>query len=239
MDWLDQRKYQVLLGCLLFLFIVYPVCHDLVELEGVLDVLVAAVFVSAFLVLYKSHVFRVAGISLGVLAMVGLWSGFALPGLPRLPLFVALHGAAALFLVLCVGVVLRNIFEDPRVSADSIYAALCAYLLIGLAFAHLYGILDATSEGAFHIEQGARADDNSHAHFRFAYFSLCTLTTLGYGDITPARPTARGLAVVEAVLGQFFLAVLIAELVGKRASQGPGPAPPTPPAAPEGRGKSA
>ena len=56
-------------------------------------------------------------------------------------------------------------------------------------------------------------------HFLFTYFSFITLTTVGYGDITPGGDTARALALVESVAGQFYLAVLIADLVGKRVAQ--------------------
>jgi hypothetical protein len=66
-----------------------------------------------------------------------------------------------------------------------------------------------------------------HAHFLLTYFSFVTLTTVGYGDITPAGDTARALAMIEAVAGQFYLAVLIAELVGKRLAQATSPAHPT------------
>jgi hypothetical protein len=55
-------------------------------------------------------------------------------------------------------------------------------------------------------------------HFQLTYFSFVTLTTVGYGDITPAREGPRGLAVVEAMVGQFYVAVLLGELIGKRVS---------------------
>jgi voltage-gated potassium channel Kch len=60
---------------------------------------------------------------------------------------------------------------------------------------------------------------NEDRYFLLAYFSLVTLATVGYGDITPATELARSLAVVEAIVGQFYIAVLIADLIGKKLSQ--------------------
>jgi voltage-gated potassium channel len=107
------------------------------------------------------------------------------------------------------------------VSAESICGALCGYMLLGLAFGHLYCILESITPGAFHgdAEFAIQLRDQSRRHFLLTYFSFATLTTVGYGDITPVRDSARGLSVVEAILGQLYLAVLIAELIGKRVAQ--------------------
>src|SRR5204863_7015600 len=101
-------------------------------------------------------------------------------------------------------------------SADSIYGAFCGYLLVGLIFGHLYRCLEALSPGSFHgnADFMAHVQDERYTHFLLVYFSFVTLTTVGYGDITPASEATRGLAVVEAVIGQFYLAVLIGELIG-------------------------
>jgi hypothetical protein len=205
------------------MFVAYPVCQEFAETQLPLDILMAVLFLAAFLILHRHSEHRVIGVALGIVALIGQWTNYALPGLPSLPLLIVFHLAGALFLALTIASMLRHLFNEPLVTANSIYAALCAYLLIGLTFAHLYSLLDVLIPRSFRLLEEA----DPHAHFQFAYFSFCTLTTLGYGDITPVRPTARGLAIVEAVIGQFFLAVLIAELVGKRAAQTPnGPPPP-------------
>jgi len=64
-------------------------------------------------------------------------------------------------------------------------------------------------------------DPGAEVHFQLSYFSFITLTTVGYGDITPTGNPVRSPSVAEAVTGQFYLAVLVAELIGKRVAQAP------------------
>src|SRR5262249_51723566 len=95
--------------------------------------------------------------------------------------------------------------------------------LVALVFAHLYCLVEVATPHAFAASKtvplGWPDLDPDRRQFLLVYFSLCTLTTVGYGDVTPATDLVRGLAVIEAVLGQFYLAVIIADLVGKRAAQ--------------------
>jgi hypothetical protein len=112
------------------------------------------------------------------------------------------------------------------VSADSVYGAFCDYLLVGLAFGHLHCLVEVAAPGSYRGAGAlaAQLQDPARQRYLLTYFSLTTLTSLGYGDILPASDPSRGLAVVEAVLGQFYVAVLIAELVGKKGAQAsPGP----------------
>lgn len=94
--------------------------------------------------------------------------------------------------------------REGRVDAERICAALCVYLLTGSALGGLFAALEATAPGSF---RGAPTFALGDA----VYFSFVTLATLGYGDI--AASAARALAVLEAVIGQLYLAVLIARLV--------------------------
>jgi hypothetical protein len=105
--------------------------------------------------------------------------------------------------------VLRQVLASGPVNADKLYAAVSAYLLIGLTFATMYEALSFWRPEAFSV--AARHAEQAEA---LVYFSLVTLSTVGYGDIVPAIPEARVLAVCEAILGQLYLAVLMARLVG-------------------------
>ena len=107
----------------------------------------------------------------------------------------------------------RVMFARRAVSANVITVALCAYLLLGLAWMYLYQCaVELNPEGAFAgIADEASAEQRSDALF---YFSFVTLTTLGYGDIQPTGGFTRSLAIVEAVIGQLFVAVVLARLVG-------------------------
>src|SRR5262249_12984417 len=104
------------------------------------------------------------------------------------------------------------------VTRDSIFGAFCGYVLVGLAFGHVYCILETAVPGSF---QGRglildRPPTGERLNYLLNYYSLITLTTVGFGDMAPARDGARGLSAVEAIVGQFYIAVLIAQLIGKR-----------------------
>jgi hypothetical protein len=108
--------------------------------------------------------------------------------------------------------VLRKIFfYTERVSADTIQGAICAYLLMGLAWAFAYQLLAQLEPGSFAFS-GAEREGAEHVE-NFIAFSFITLTTLGYGNIVPTTPRADALAYAEAVVGQIYLAVLLARLV--------------------------
>jgi voltage-gated potassium channel len=111
-----------------------------------------------------------------------------------------------LIALIAAGVALSFAFRAQSIDREHVYAALSAYLLAGLFFGIFYWVLEQIRPGTF-----AFAGDFSRAGAM--YFSFVTLATLGYGDIIPRSDIARGLAIVEGVGGQLFLAVLIARLV--------------------------
>jgi hypothetical protein len=119
--------------------------------------------------------------------------------------------AAALASLISFGlmaiVVLAQTFRSGPVSVHRVQGAVAAYLLLGLAWASAYALVEALAPGAF-------ATARPEAHGRsFLYFSFVTLTTVGYGDVTPVHHAARSLALVEALTGQLYPAILIARIV--------------------------
>lgn len=142
--------------------------------------------------------------------MVGAGVAVAIP--------VALAGGAVVesivLIVLGIGMALgppnivRRIFEHERVTLQLVVAALCAYVQIGFAFAFGFAALDRFSDGS--VLTGVAAE----RFFDYVYFSFITLTTVGYGDITAISDIARSMTIVETLLGQIFLVVLVAYLVG-------------------------
>lgn len=154
--------------------------------------------------------FRV-GLLTGAPAILTMWFGEQV----RVPSHFAVASAlTAVFLgVMSVGLV-RRAMAPGRVTMSRILASLCAYLMIGLAWAEVYAALAAVSPGAFNAPQDWSQMDGGDVVSRTVYFSFVTLTTLGYGDITPATEAARSLAVTEAIVGQLYLTVMVARLVG-------------------------
>ena len=106
---------------------------------------------------------------------------------------------------------LRRVLRDGRINLHRIMGAIGSYLLIGLVFAQAYRLLAYYIPGAFTHNGALSAYDNLSDSLH--YFSFITLTSTGYGDITPVHPYARSLATLEALAGNLFLAVLIARLV--------------------------
>jgi voltage-gated potassium channel Kch len=104
--------------------------------------------------------------------------------------------------------VLTQVFRQGPVTFHRIQGAIAAYLLLGLAWANAYELIELARPGALRFPDGG-----GPTPIRLIYFSFVTLTTVGYGDITPLHPTARSLAISEALVGQLFPAILIARLV--------------------------
>ena len=112
--------------------------------------------------------------------------------------------------------IVASLFRRQALSLDAVFGTICGYLLLGMAWGVLYSMIDTVWPGSFQIgEQLAeqvQADD-SRIHL-FTYFSFITLMTVGYGDVTPLSASARTCAWLEALTGQFYMAVLVAGLVG-------------------------
>lgn len=124
-------------------------------------------------------------------------------------------GGYLAFFIIVMYVLIKSIFSGYRVTGDKIFAAISCYLLLGLFWALVYGILeniDPTAFGRVMPQWGGSFSD-------LIYFSFTTLTTMGYGDITPQTAAAQTLAYFEAISGQLFVAILIARLVGMNIAQ--------------------
>jgi len=120
--------------------------------------------------------------------------------------FFTLLSLAALILI-----VFRQVSREGPVSAHRVRGAIALYLLIAILFAFLYGLTEELAPGAFNIP-GSR-DGGVARGETFYYFSVVTLTTVGFGDITAVHPFVRSLVMLEALIGQLYPAILIARLV--------------------------
>jgi hypothetical protein len=122
------------------------------------------------------------------------------------------------FLGFAVFIILRHILTTKRITYDTISGALCGYLLFGMMYAFVYAIIDFFYPGSL-IASSARTAAlltslrAPRGFEHYVYFSLVTLASLGYGDITPISPPACAFSAIEGIAGQFYIAVLIARLV--------------------------
>jgi hypothetical protein len=121
---------------------------------------------------------------------------------------------ASLFLLLVV--VLGQTFRDGPVTRHRIQGGIAAYLLLGVMWAAAYALVETVHPGSF-----SGAVGTAGGHRAWMYFSFVTLCTVGYGDILPVHPAARSLAMLEAVTGPLYIAILLARLVSLAVTPGP------------------
>jgi len=110
----------------------------------------------------------------------------------------------------------RQVLFTGPIDGNKIVGAICIYLLMGLVWTLLYLVIAQAMPGAFNgLEQAVWYDNFADV----AYYSFVTLTTLGYGDISPVIPIARFLVYMEAIVGVFYMAILVASLIGIKTSE--------------------
>jgi hypothetical protein len=204
-----EPSLTALLSCLLLLiFVVTP----LVGL-GVIGQLLAGVIWALLGVLSVLVVSGRRAAMAVILAATAAGMATAIIDRPSVLSALVARGSAAVALVALGGVIGHAAFGPGRVTWHRIQGAVALYLILGLLFAHLYGLLNVLRMEAF---ANVPAGLNTHAVFyrgHLLYLSFVTLTGTGYGDIVPLHPIARSLATLEAVIGQLFPAILLARLV--------------------------
>ena len=156
------------------------------------------------------------GLALGLPAIAAGIFNAETPDTPAINLFPTI--LAGLFIGFLIWRILRDVGVGSRITSERVFGAVCAYLLIGFLFADLYGFISLIDENAFSVSEKIEArwveEEISGRGDVLTYFSFVTMTTLGYGDITPVSPAARTLAWMQALVGQLYLAITIAGLVG-------------------------
>jgi hypothetical protein len=204
----DQMLLVLLVLLLLRLFIIQPL-----EELGYLHSIFTGVFFSLIMLSGVLAVFR-TGLGATVVGgfasteMAILWARH-LHYSHHLYLAEKILGFA--FLGTLAYVVLALVFREGPITIFRVEGAIVVYLLLGVMWSTTYVIIELVSRGAFHFTIPYQ---NIHVlESKLIYFSMVTLSTVGYGDITPIHPVARALAQLEALTGQLFPAILIARLV--------------------------
>lgn len=204
-----KHKFLIILIALILFFIANAfLTEHWLEIANMS--LMSTVVITSFLTLEgRNRYTTFCAIILGIAAIV--ISGFT--DMLAMPKGVQI---ARLFVLICFfGIItficLFSTLSKRKVTINVLYGAAVTYLLIGLLFANVFYLIDVSHHNAFNFHGITRTDAPLQI---FTYYSFVTLTTLGYGDITPVSNIARTFAWFEAALGQIYLTILIAQLVG-------------------------
>lgn len=222
MDRLKEWKHVSLFVALICLSFSQSLTPDHSPLLPILhDVLITITLVVALFVVFESRVERYVAVVAAAVSVGCSFLRYFLPGYEGIALGAVHDAALALFFGYAAIEILRNIFRRRTIRADDVVGSVCGYLLAGAAWASLYSLVGYLVSDSFAIEPSLHAELGGwHSrHALFDYFSLVTLTTMGYGDVTPIRSPATMLAWLEAVFGQFYIAVVVAQLVAVRLTQ--------------------
>lgn len=197
-----QWRYTILFYTLFLTLVSAPVLSALKFNRTLLELLLATSLLAAILPVTSIRSRRYL-----LLAMIIVWLARPVTIWLRHSLLAEMTlGIWTLVGLLAAAAALRFAMAATKVDTEHLYAALSAYLLAGIYFGLFYWVLEQLSPGAF-------TTNGSFSQTSAIYFSFVTLATLGYGDIAPHGDIARGIAIVEGVGGQLFLAVLVARLV--------------------------
>ena len=210
---LHAGSMSVLLVMLVAMVFVVPVVFEGSEANRVAnDVTFTLVLFTGAAAVVELRPVPLAAAVLCLVAIAIRWSEWLLPAGAS---SVAHESAALMALFLLTLIVGVRVFAGGGVTADRIMGAVALYLLLGLGWAVGYELLSLHVANAF--TGGVKAGQGSD---RWFYFSFVTLTTVGYGDITPVARAAQSLATLEALVGQLYPAIILARLVSLHGGSG-------------------
>ena len=192
---------------LLVYVLAIPFFSSIMDEDLLLKITFSAVMVSAVLTLSREKKSRIMVVALVVPSLVLIWLKLSIAPSELILVGVILQ---ALFDLFMVSIIILFVFNTPVITRDVLSASIVAYLFVALFFANAFLSLELISPGSFSVSHDLLLADPS----ALRYFSFVTLTTLGYGDVVPISGQAKTLAIGEALIGQIYMTVLIARLVG-------------------------
>jgi hypothetical protein len=209
------RRFSYLAKSIILLILAYPYLEANTIDQIILTVLTIFVMLAAMIAVSQSR--------RDYIVMACLSLPWFLSLLLNVPLFESEGGVSVrkeiVFAVLLFSYTTISIFihliRSREVTTEILFAAVCVYLLIGLTWASLYVFVDLVNPGSF-VDTSGNLPMTSP---RYLFFSFVTLTTVGYGTLTPATDQARSIAMMEAIVGQIYITILVARLVGLHISK--------------------
>jgi hypothetical protein len=213
-EWLSERGLTALLAMLAVDLFLLPILGS--GLGGpALDIVFSILLVTGVCALAEKPLPRILAIGFAVQALAFRWLERSDTG----PFTAVGSNAATLvaMAVLTFLVLLRTLSPGP-ITGSRIQGAVATYLLIGVTFAQAYELTERRAPGSFRFAETVPAAQQS---YQLSYFSLVTLTTVGYGDVTPASSQARSLATLEGSIGQLYPAIILGWMVASLRTRRP------------------
>jgi hypothetical protein len=207
-----KERFLSLLIFIIAMIIIGPLVEEFVRLSILIDILWSAILVSAIYAVSQKKRHILIAVLLALPMLGSIWSKYFVQH-KALIVVGSLCGAA--FFLFTIIQMLIFIYGHKEVTRDLIVGAAVVYLFMALMWTFIFVVVETLHPGSFNLPEGQDIEATRH----FLYYSFVTLTTLGYGDITPITSLARSLCILEAVIGQLYLVVQVAWLVGVHVSQ--------------------
>jgi len=199
--------FLFLLISIFLLLVLSPLLDNFIGLKFLLNIFITVIFISGIYAVSQKKIYMLITAALAIPMLASMWSAYFVE-IPYFQLTGQICGV--LCMAFMVIIILSHIIRVKNVTADVIFGAIVVYLLMALMWSFMYSVVEDLHPGSFIIPEGPIKD----SRFLFTYFSFVTLATLGYGDITPLTAPACSLSILEAIIGQIYLVVVVAWLVG-------------------------
>lgn len=207
----SKDRFLILLCMIIGLLILQPILGRFIAVRILINIFLTAICLSMVHSISSKKGHAIAGIFLAIVMLASVWLQYVYPNKTIEAVGML---AGVLFTAVVIAGLLDFILKSERVSREIIYAAILLYLLAALMWAFLYTFLEWLDPTSFNLNL-SQVQSNFAA---FKYYSFVTITTLGYGDIVPVSEVAKAFAITEAVVGQLYLVVAVAWLVGMHVS---------------------
>jgi len=208
--WADETGLTSLLIFSLSYFIVLNSMGEFWFGRLVAHIFFSLIIVAGVLTTFKQRWLRFFVIGLAVACLALIWAEEIRPGEGLTILTTVL---TLIYLGMLLAVVIAQVFRGGPVTSHRIRGAIVIYILLGVMWAFAYQVVALTTPQAFRLPEGLTASNPDALRRELTYFSVVTLTTTGYGDITAVHPVARTLVMLEALVGQLYPAIVLAWLV--------------------------
>jgi hypothetical protein len=214
-----RRPYTTLLITLLAAFCAYPLLGPFPWGRMAVSLVLLSVMASALFAIWKHHSIFWIGLILGGGTLVAMVLTFVFD-LPDARL--VLVGLEFIFLGLLAISIFLDVMRAERVTMDTVFGACCVYLMLGLTWTGIYEMIEILQPGSFDFGPLAGPSENLAevaTTSKLSYFSFITMTTVGYGDVTPVAPAAQAFAALQGLVGQLYMAIVIARFVAMELSE--------------------